>query len=324
MEYFIIVNPTAGGNNGRKTWPKIEKFLKTKSISYRAYFTEYDGHAVAIAMQILNQVTATNHPDAVLVAAGGDGTLHETLLGCMRFYTEHPQLNTPQVPIGLLPIGSGNDFARALNVPRHWQQALEELLACQIATKINIGHFINQDNQTDGYFLNNFGIGLDATVVYLANHSLVKHHQRFSGLAYWASVIHAVQTARPFKLTVTYPDGDTQIYPNAFLVTTTNHAYFGGGIDIAPHASVYKNTLDLIVVEKPTRRQIVLFVFMLLLKRHLHLRFVHHFSGVHFELKTNESRYGQIDGEELGSKTYDVSYETKTYPFWIKEIAATH
>lgn len=319
MEYFIIVNPTAGGNNGRKIWPQIEQYLKKKNISYRAYFTEYDGHAVSIAMRILDQITATNHPDAIIIATGGDGTLHETILGCMRFYAEHPQIRVPRVPVGLLPIGSGNDFARALKIPRHWKKALHDIFECQVPTKIHIGHFINHDLSTDGYFLNNFGIGLDATVVYLANHSLLKHHKQFSGFSYWVSVLHAIQTVQPFELTVTHPNGTVHTYSKAFLVTATNHPYFGGGIDIAPRASVYKEQLDLVIVEKPTYRQILLFIFMLLLKRHLHLRFVHHFSETHFELKTKKARYGQIDGEELGHKTYNASYETKDYPFWIKK-----
>lgn len=317
MEYFIIVNPTAGGNNGRKVWPQVEQYLDQAAISYRTYFTEYDGHAVSIAMQILNQVTATNHPDAIIVAAGGDGTLHETLLGCMRFYAEHPLLQNPRVPIGVLPIGSGNDFARGLKISRQWQDALQVILTTKKPVNIEIGHFDNHDYQSDGYFLNNFGIGLDATVVHFANHSLLKSHQQLSGFSYWASVRHAIKSLKPFRLTVSQPDGTKITYPRAFLATVTNQPYFGGGINIAPKASLYQKQLDLIIVEKPTRRQIFLFIFMLLLKRHLKLRFVHHFSETHFGLDTQQARYGQIDGEELGDKVYHVSYETQTYPFWV-------
>lgn len=316
MEYFLIVNPTAGSNNGQKLWPKIRNFLTNHHTAFRVFFTEYDGHAVALTMRILGQITETNHPDAAIIAVGGDGTLHETLLGCMRFYDENSN-NQSRVPIGLLPIGSGNDFARGAHIPLRWETALETILTSHSATNLHIGRFISHDSDSDGYFLNNFGIGLDAAVVHLANHSLLKRIKGLNRLSYLASVIQALRTVRGFPLTLTHQNGAVENFPRAFLVTTTNHPYFGGGINIAPNASVLSDHLDLVIVDKPNKRQIFLFTFMLILKRHLVLNFVHHYSETNFSLKTTSMLYGQIDGEELGVKSYMVTYQTQTYPFLV-------
>lgn len=316
MEYFFIVNPQAGAHNVQKLWPDIETELDKQHIAYRTLITEHDGHAVTLARRALNLINAVSNPNAVIVATGGDGTLHETMVGCMRYYADHPQ--QPKIPIAFLPVGSGNDFARALKIPLHWESALTQILSCHSSTTITIGRFINHDNQTDGYFTNNFGIGLDAAVVHHANHSLLKDSATLGKFSYMAAVFNTLIHFKGFRLTVSVPDQQPTTYQKAYLVTTTNLPYFGGGIKIAPDASVLDDTLDLIVVEKPNIFQLILFIVMLFLKRHLHLRFVHHYTEKKLFLKTEDSRYGQTDGEELGNKTFDLEFGTAKYPFWIK------
>lgn len=316
MEYFIILNKCAGGNKARLLWPKVEARLKQLNISYRTFVTQYDGHAVELANQILGQITHAHHSDAVIMAAGGDGTLHETLLGCIGYYATYP--SEFKIPIAFLPIGSGNDFARALKIPLHWDKALEQILHCSKAASLTVGQYTNLDTHDEGYFTNNFGIGFDATVVHDANRSSLKNSRYFGKFSYWISVINELRTFQGFNTHVKIPGKPEDVYQNAFLVTTTNLPYFGGGIKIAPDASAYKNQLDLIIVEKPNPIQLLLFVSMIFLKRHLSLRFIHHYVQKELLISTKDSRYGQIDGEELGERTYNLKFETASYPFWIR------
>ncbi|EHO53991.1 diacylglycerol/lipid kinase family protein [Lentilactobacillus kisonensis] len=315
MEYFIIVNKCAGGNKARLLWPKIETKLNHDKVAFHPYFTKYDGHAVKLTMQILHQLNDTPHSDAIIIAAGGDGTLHETLLGCKRYYADN--INQHKVPLAFLPIGSGNDFARALKIPLHWQEALKDILACRSASILNLGHYTNLVNKTDGYFTNNYGIGFDATVVHDANKSPLKNNRYFGKFSYWLAVVKALRTFQGFKVQIRIPGSTEKTFNNAFLVTTTNLPYFGGGIKIAPDASAYENQLDLIIVEKPSIIQLILFVSMIFLKRHLSLRFIHHYVQKQLFITTNDARYGQIDGEELGEHTYQIKLETASYPFWV-------
>lgn len=315
MEYFIIMNLCAGGNNGQKIWPQIKEQLNAAHASYRVVFTEYTGHAVLLTQQLLTRIDATHVTDAVIIAAGGDGTLHETLLGCKRYYHDHA--SNQQVPIAFLPVGSGNDFARALKLPRHWQQALNNILACKQATMINVGHYIDLDNQTDGFFTNNFGIGFDATVVHLANHSSLKHHRFWGEFSYIASILNVIINFKGFQADIQLDSNQQLTFKKTFLLTTTNIPYFGGGIDIVPDASVLNPNLDLVIVEKPSLWQLILFISMLFLKRHLRLKFIHHFNQKQLVVHTRDDRLGQIDGEELGERTYHIQFDTVKYPFWI-------
>ena len=85
-----------------------------------------------------------------------------------------------------------------------------------------------------------------------------------------------------------------------------------------PSASVFDDHLDLVVVEKTSLWQLILFVSMIFLKRHLRLKFLHHYHEKELFIKTNGNRLGQIDGEELGERTFNLKLDTVKYPFWIR------
>ncbi|GHP15040.1 diacylglycerol kinase [Lentilactobacillus fungorum] len=314
MNYFIILNKCAGGGKARLLWPKIQQQLAAAGVSYKTFVTQYDGHATSLAQQLLGQLT-DNQP-AVIIAAGGDGTLHEALLGCKQYYSTNP--SDHQVPLAFLPIGSGNDFARALNIPLHWRAALDQILNCTQAISVNVGRYVNLGTHDNGYFSNNFGIGFDATVVHDANQSPLKNSRYFGKFSYWVSVVNALRSFQGFKAHVKIPGQQERTFANTFLLTTTNLPYFGGGIKIVPTASAYENQLDVVIVEKPNLIQLFLFVSMIFLKKHLRLRFIHHYVGQQLFVSTEADRYGQIDGEELGAQTYQLKFETDQYPFWIR------
>ena len=315
MKYFIITNLFAGGGNAKKVWPDIKKYLAAKNVAYKAVYTEYADHAVELTKQILGKIAATKQKDVVIIAAGGDGTLHETLLGCKRYYEAHP--TEKQVPISFLPIGSGNDFARGLKIPLKWEKALSNILHSDSPTTINVGHYTDLDNHTDGFFTNNFGIGFDASVVHLANRSSLKSNHFFGKFSYIAAILNVIINFKGFYAEIIPENESKHIFQHTFLLTTTDIPYFGGGINIVPTASALDDHLDMVVVEKPSLWQLILFISMIFLKRYLQLKFIHHYHEKQLFIKTNGNRYGQIDGEELGERTYNLKLETVKYPFWI-------
>lgn len=316
MKYFIIINMYAGGDTARRVWPDIQKRLGSSHISYKALYTDYPNHAVALAKQILENVDDNLKKDTVIIAAGGDGTLHETLLGCEHYYEAHP--GDYRVPIAFLPIGSGNDFARGIKTPFHWEEALTNILNCTAPTTINVGHYVDFDHNTDGFFTNNFGIGFDATVVHLANHSSLKATQFFGKFSYMAAILNVIMNFKGFHAEILPGNMPKVTFNRTFLLTTTNISYFGGGINIVPTASVLDDHLDLVVVEKPNTWQLILFISMIFLKKHLRLKFIHHYHEKQLFIKTTGHQLGQIDGEELEHRTYNLKLETVKYPFWIR------
>ena len=114
-EYDFIINPKARSGMGMKAWQKIESELKARHINYRVYLTKRRGHAAKTAAFI----TADDKRHTIVVL-GGDGTVNEVVNGIKR-----PDLIT----FGYIPIGSSNDFARGLKLPKDPMKALQSVLS---------------------------------------------------------------------------------------------------------------------------------------------------------------------------------------------------
>ena len=312
--YFFIVNPHAGGDSVAATWPKIKTILNKKHVAYVPYFTHYVGHAVAITQFLLTYIMNNSLDNPVIIAVGGDGTLHEIINGCMNYFKDHP--GEPEVPVAFLPVGSGNDFARAANISLKWETALKDILTNYSCNRVTIGHYIDIHNHKEGYCTNVFGIGFDAKIVYTANHSLAKKNNFFGKFSYLLALLRVLFKFKQFP--VRYQVKAKQgLIKNIFLLTTTNIPYFGGGVRIAPQASIFKNNLDLVLIEKPNLGQILHIIALLLLGQHYRLSYVHHYSVDKFTVFSKTKNFCQIDGETGLHSGYEVEYDTRSYLFWL-------
>ncbi len=106
---FIIFNPHAGGGRAKKYLALIEAYCQTKGVDYQITHTTHSGHAQSLLESIdLSQFSG-------VIAAGGDGTLFEVVNGLMYHQPEN------RIPLGVIPVGTGNAFARELGLmPTDW------------------------------------------------------------------------------------------------------------------------------------------------------------------------------------------------------------
>ena len=103
----IIVNNGAGTGSAVAVWKETKEYLQENKISYNAYLTRYEKHAVKLAGQICGKIP---EGPIYLLVVGGDGTINEVLNGITDF---------ERVRLGVIPTGSGNDFARNLGILRN-------------------------------------------------------------------------------------------------------------------------------------------------------------------------------------------------------------
>ena len=173
MRHHVILNPTSGGGMGRKLRSEIERELTARGLHFTLAETERPWHAVELAR------AAAGAGADVVVAAGGDGTIHEVANGLLQARAER------RVALGVIPVGTGNDFAKLLETGTDRAGAYD-LLASGRVRDLDVGHV----TWTGGaeYFINGMGTGVDVEVI-----RQVKRLPRMNGtLAYLIGLLRAV------------------------------------------------------------------------------------------------------------------------------------
>jgi diacylglycerol kinase (ATP) len=190
-------------------------------MTWRMVRTTRAGQATELARQ------AAEEGASLVVAAGGDGTCGEVANGIV---------GTP-ARLGILPLGTGNDFARCAGISENLQTAVENLFTGK-PRRVDLG-WVN-----GRYFLNIAGCGFDAAVAERVNRGF-----RFvSGTAaYIAAVVHTLITFKPPHMRITMDD--EEVYLRALLCTVANTQSYGGGMRIAPYAQIDDGLLDVCIAQ---------------------------------------------------------------------------
>ncbi|GAA2954059.1 transcription regulator [Ligilactobacillus murinus DSM 20452 = NBRC 14221] len=314
--FFIIVNPNADHGQAANIWEQVEQILLTRQVKYEAHQTTRVGHAKQLIHLNFGKQKAENIKDQVVLVVGGDGTLNETLNALKH---EAPL----EVPLAFIPVGHNNGFAKGIGIASDPLVALDQILAATEPTYYNVGEYQETTHNEQGYFLNDFGIGLDAYTISL-NANVHKHmrlrkfllklHLNF--LAYLINVFTAFLNQEAFAVTLRIGD-KYEFFKHARLVNIANHPYFENGIILSPKADINDHQLDLIIADNLGFFKFLALSIAIYFKKQLKLPYIHHYKDKNIHLIINSLEYGQIDGEEAGSKYYDIFFGTIKYPFWI-------
>ncbi|AEV94380.1 diacylglycerol/lipid kinase family protein [Pediococcus claussenii] len=307
MKYFFIVNRHAGADRSANVWDEVHQLLVQKKINFDAVETEYPQHAIQLARDFADQ----EEPDSVVVAVGGDGTLLEVLNG-VRNSKNH-------LPIGYIPAGSGNDFARQLEISADPTMAMQRMVNTREARPLDIGASLSRRDGMVRYFTNNIGIGFDAKIVHKANtngkSSLSKWH--LESMAYISAIFQTLFQQKGFEFDLEIDDEKFH-FENMFLASITNIEYFGGGVGIAPKASLTDGKLDIVLAEKMTTPKFVqLFAQLVTKGTHLDRPEVFFRQVERLKLVTGEAEYMQVNGESFGPSRYDLEVWVEQQDFWM-------
>jgi diacylglycerol kinase (ATP) len=241
MKYLVIVNPTSGRGFAGKHIPQIEALLKSHNLDYDLVQTERPWHAAE-----LTEKAAREKVDAVVIASG-DGTANEAINGLMKAR----EAGFNHTAIGLLPVGTGNDFAYGMGV----RGTLEEniaLLAQNNRKWMDIGKVSGGDYPDGRFFGNGVGVGFDAYVGFVA-----ANIRWTRGLL--AYLIAALETIFIYfqAPTVRIEYEDQCLEQGALMVSVMNGQRMGGGFFMAPDGLPYDNTFDLCIAGAPGKFRIL-------------------------------------------------------------------
>ncbi|MBN2388655.1 MAG: diacylglycerol kinase family lipid kinase [Anaerolineales bacterium] len=236
----VIANPTAGHGKAARLIPDLERELTTLGLDYELVRTERAGHGREIARQ------AARDGYAVVVAAGGDGTMNEVLNGLMAARAESP--NRPA--LGVICLGRGNDFAACVDIPADLPSACRALQADQRRT-IDIGRITGGDYPQGRYFANNAGMGFDA----IGTIEVVK-------LPEWGMLSFMIAILKTIVLyykgpTVRIDYDDQSLETSTLMVLTMNGKRMGTGFQMAPDSQPDDGLFDVVIVRQVSRGRIL-------------------------------------------------------------------
>ncbi len=273
---FVILNPVAGKGRALRVWPAIRPLLRAGGFDWDEVIAERPMHAWNLAQD------AADRGHDLIVSVGGDGTTHEVVNGLLRGRQGSP----PRLAV--IPVGTANDFPRAVAVP------LDPIAAARLLLK-GVGRRIDLGQVNERYFTTISGVGFDAEVA-----DLVNHWPRWvrGSPVYVAGILRMLVTYRLAEAHITI-DGAEQT-SRILLLAAGNSGRYGGGIYMAPHARIDDGLLAIVLAKDLSKLETLAVLPKVFSGKHLshpkvfhtNARLVHVTSAAHLAI--------HADGESVG------------------------
>lgn len=270
----VIYNPTSGREQIKRNIPYILDRLEKVGYEASCHATSGVGDATLAARE------AVERRFDLVVAAGGDGTISEVVNGLAE--------QTYRPTLGVLPMGTTNDFARAIGMPKTIKKACDVLCA-GVELPIDVGKVNNQ------YFINIAGGGKLTELTY----EVPSRTKTMLGqLAYYLKGIEMLPSIRPTNVRIEYDgrlfEGEIML----FLVSNTNS--IGGFEKLAPYASVNDGMFDLLILKKGNLADLIRITTMALKGEHINDPKVVYAKANHINIYTDDKMQLNLDGEYGG------------------------
>lgn len=280
MKIAIIINPISGKGNGKKFFKQISRLHINNS--YIEYFlTEKPLHAVEIAKRVSNY-------DRIIVC-GGDGTLHEVINGI--------DINS-YAKLGLLPIGSGNDFSLSFHKSKVDILSLLDYYISDnpLIRQVNFGDVEIIDSNKKIFkkrMINSFGVGFDAKVAFFK-----QNNKLLSGsFSYIYSILKSLIEFNKIDFNAMYDE--KTINGNALFCAVGNGESIGGGLYLMPNAKVDDSILDLSIVSINSRLKLLTLIPKAMSNSLTTRKELTQYRFNNLELTLSTPFYAHIDGEVI-------------------------
>ena len=290
----FIVNPHAGNGSTGSKWPMIEALARDRLGPFETYMTRGPGDAVLRVKNALAQKVR------LLVCVGGDGTLNEVVNGMMM----HEASVRSDLALGFIPNGTGCDFVRTVSIPQDLEQAMD-LIAAGIVRSIDLGVLFFRDNQGHErrrYFHNITSFGLGGDVARRVNRTTKALGPFVSFM--WATLISIFSCGKK-KIRLRVDEGFEREL-RVWNVAVANGQYHGGGMWVAPGASVCDGILNVTVIGDLTIPEIFLNLPKLYNGKINDIEKVTTLAGEKVKALSNEQVLLDVDGEQPGMLPIDI------------------
>lgn len=280
LMYHIIYNPESGKGKRNRAFEKVKEYLMEQGKEFVEHPTQSKGHAT----EFVRALTCGTEPVDIIVV-GGDGTFSEALNGVVNF---------DNVTFGLIPSGTGNDYARKTGIPTDPVKALDAVFG----GKAIYSDYIQLSNGERVF--NVAGAGMDVDV--LVRYANMKH---FKGrIKYYLSLFDTLIHLKFHKIKLTV-DGKSEEH-TVFMIAVANGTYIGGGMPISPNSVVDDGLLDVVYVNQIKPSQILPALLGFLKGKHIDKDYTVSFRAEKAVVEVLDEGKIQIDGEVKDEKLLDA------------------
>ncbi|KAI3907139.1 hypothetical protein MKW92_034379 [Papaver armeniacum] len=295
-DLVFVVNPKGANGRTGKEWKKLLPYLRTHLGQHRNIcecFTSAPSHAIDITREAIQEGA-----DAV-VAVGGDGTLHEVINGFFwdgKPVSAHGEGNTHTTALGVIPLGTGSDFARTFGWKNDPHEAVQRI-SRGLRTRIDIGAVSGESGEPH-YFLNVADVHLSAKAGYYAS-----KYKQFGNLCYVIGALRGFMGHSNQDLRIKVNGGDWELIPQVTALCVGNAKFFGGGMKITPNADPCNGNLEVVILQNFKWYDFVFRMHKLYNGTHLSVQNVSSRSVQSIEVEEitgGSSIFVQADGEHQG------------------------
>ena len=271
MNVAVIINPSAGGGRAGRVLPAIREELQKLGIEHHVELTRSLDHARELAR-------AAAEAGEVAAACGGDGVVSAVA----------DALRETDGVLGVLPGGRGNDFARVLGIPLEAPAACN-VLATGVVKELDLG----QAGQKT--FIGIASCGFDSDANRIANETKVVR----GNLVYAYGALRALAGWRPATFTVRLDDRPA-LTITGYTIAAANSKAYGGGMYLAPDASLEDGLLDVVMVEHVPKRRFLRLLPTVFKGEHVKQPSVHVERAAEIEVSADRPFTMYADGDPIG------------------------
>ncbi|MGI9271983.1 MAG: diacylglycerol/lipid kinase family protein [Woeseiaceae bacterium] len=272
----LFLNPTAGRGRAGQRVARIKQLFLDSGLQLNVI------ESCAVGDLESKVAAHVNAGEQIIVVAGGDGSIHEAVNGLLRA--------DESAALGIIPTGTGNDFAKACDITLDWEQACsslaERIKTNQMLRRIDVGRM------NDRYFANGVGIGFEAKVTKVARayrwpigdfvYLLAILRCLYDGVATPELAIDAEQIQRRGPVTLT---------------SICNGSWVGGMFNIAPMARNDDGLLELLIAAPVSRLRVLSLLPKLMRGKHMHEPEIEHYSVTSVRITSAAPVESHLDGE---------------------------
>lgn len=293
----FIVNEKSRSGKGTILWDSIKRVLEKRKIRYRFWITEYKGHA----REITSALCRENAEEIKLVVIGGDGTINEVINGITDF---------DRVCLGVIPTGSGNDFARGAGLADDHKEQLKRILFSRREIRLDLGKVTYGEKGKSKLFAISSGVGMDALVCKKAEKSKVKkilNSIGFGKLTYLIITVQSLFSMNTCNVSVSF-DGKEKYFDSLVFLAAMNFKAEGGGVPMAPRADALDGKLSVCTGHSISKWKTFFILPFLVIAKHEKFKYFDVIDCLKCDIRLDNKMTLHTDGEYCGDVT-EVKYE---------------